>query len=108
MNNRSNKQAEGNAARFNSGDVRNRDVGGSAGGRFRIDISRFYLQIRTSERGRCGSLAGVSGLNGGAPGITEATNRAVTAMNKYDFNNTGVTSPRQCSFCSQSQWSIHE
>src|SRR5262249_56850525 len=37
---------------------------------------------------------GVSGLNGGAAGITEAADRAVAAMNKYDFNKTGVNFPR--------------
>jgi hypothetical protein len=35
-----------------------------------------------------------SGLNGDAPGITEAANRAVKEMNKYDFNKTGVVFPR--------------
>lgn len=60
-----------------------------------IDISRFYLsKSELQNAADAAALAGVSGLNGGAPGITEATNRAVTAMNKYDFNNTGVTFPR--------------
>jgi Flp pilus assembly protein TadG len=60
-----------------------------------IDISRFYLsKAELQNAADAAALAGVSGLNGGAPGITEATNRAVAAMNKYDFNNTGVSFPR--------------
>ena len=60
-----------------------------------IDISRFYLsKAELQNAADAAALAGVSGLNGGTPGITEATNRAVTAMNKYDFNNTGVSFPR--------------
>lgn len=60
-----------------------------------IDISRFYLsKAELQNAADAAALAGVSGLNGGSPGITEATNRAVAAMNKYDFNNTGVSFPR--------------
>ena len=60
-----------------------------------IDISRFYLsKAELQNAADAAALAGVSGLNGGGPGITEATNRAVAAMNKYNFNNTGVNFPR--------------
>src|SRR5688500_10192984 len=60
-----------------------------------IDMSRFYLsQGELQNVAAEAALAGVSALNGGAPGITEATNRAVASMNKYDFNKTGVTFPR--------------
>ena len=60
-----------------------------------VDISRLYLsKAELQNAADAAALAGVSGLNGDAPGITEAANRAVTAMNKYDFNKTGVTFPR--------------
>lgn len=62
---------------------------------FGVDISRFYLsKAELQNAADASALAGVSGLNGGAAGITEATNRAVQAMNKYNFNNTGVSFPR--------------
>src|ERR1044072_86524 len=57
-----------------------------------IDISRMYLsKAELQNAADAAALAGVSGLNGGGPGITEATDRAVASMNKYDFNKTGVT-----------------
>lgn len=60
-----------------------------------IDISRFYLsKAELQNAADAAALAGVSALNGGAEGITEATNRAVASMNKYDFNKTGVNFPR--------------
>ena len=60
-----------------------------------IDISRFYLTKNELQNAAdAAALAGVSGLNGNAPGITEATNRAVKAMNTYEFNKTGVSFPR--------------
>lgn len=60
-----------------------------------IDISRLYLsKAELQNAADAAALAGVSGLNGGSPGITEAANRAVQAMNKYDFNKTGVTISR--------------
>lgn len=60
-----------------------------------IDISRFYLSKGELQNAAdAAALSAVSALNGGGPGITEAANRAVTAMNKYDFNNTGVSFPR--------------
>jgi hypothetical protein len=60
-----------------------------------IDVSRLYLsKAELQNAADAAALAGVSGLNGDPPGITEAANRAVREMNKYDFNKTGVTFPR--------------
>jgi Flp pilus assembly protein TadG len=60
-----------------------------------IDISRLYLtKAELQNAADAAALAGVSGLNGNGPGITEATDRAVRAMNSYNFNNTGVSFPR--------------
>jgi Flp pilus assembly protein TadG len=60
-----------------------------------IDISRFYsAQAELQNAADAAALAGVSGLDSRAAGITDATNRAVQAMNNYDFNKTGITFPR--------------
>lgn len=60
-----------------------------------LDISKLYLsKTELQNAADAAALAGVSGLNGDAPGITEATDRAVKAMNSYDLNNTGVNFPR--------------
>jgi hypothetical protein len=60
-----------------------------------IDISRLYLsKTELQNAADAAALAGVSGLNGGNAGITEAVDRAVKAMNSYDFNKTGVNFPR--------------
>ncbi|PYS67738.1 MAG: hypothetical protein DMF69_22160, partial [Acidobacteria bacterium] len=60
-----------------------------------VDISRFYLaKGELQNAADASALAAVSGLNGGAVGITEATNRAVQSMNNYNFNKTGVSFPR--------------
>ncbi len=60
-----------------------------------IDISRFYsAQAELQNAADAAALAGVSGLDSRAAGITEAANRAVQAMNSYDFNKTGVSLPR--------------
>lgn len=60
-----------------------------------IDISRFYLtKAELQNAADAAALAGVSGLNGGNAGITAAADRAVKAMNKWDFNKTGVSFPR--------------
>jgi Flp pilus assembly protein TadG len=60
-----------------------------------IDISRFYLtKTELQNAADAAALAGVSGLNGGSPGITKAADRAVAAMNNYNFNKTGVSFPR--------------
>jgi len=59
-----------------------------------IDISRLYLsKAELQNAADAAALAGVSGLNSEPAGITEAVNRAVKAMNNYDFNKTGVTFP---------------
>ncbi|HEX9543832.1 MAG TPA: pilus assembly protein TadG-related protein, partial [Pyrinomonadaceae bacterium] len=60
-----------------------------------VDISRFYLaKTELQNAADAAALAAVSGLNSSAAGITEATNRAVQAMNKYDFNQQAVSFPR--------------
>ena len=60
-----------------------------------VDISRFYLtKAELQNAADAAALAGVSGLNGGGPGITKAVDRAVQAMNKYNFNKTNVSFPR--------------
>lgn len=60
-----------------------------------LDISRLYLtKAELQNAADAAALAGVSALNGNGPGITEAVNRAVKAMNNYDFNKTGVSFPR--------------
>jgi hypothetical protein len=60
-----------------------------------VDISRLYLsKTELQNAADAAALAGVSGLNSAPPGITEAVNRAVLAMNNYNFNHTGVTFPR--------------
>src|SRR5207244_9228933 len=60
-----------------------------------VDISRFYLaKTELQNAADAAALAAVSGLNSSGPGITEATNRAVQAMNNYDFNQQAVSFPR--------------
>src|SRR6266849_2646883 len=60
-----------------------------------VDISRFYLAKNELQNAAdAAALAGVSALNSSSAGITEATNRAVQAMNNYDFNHTAVDFPR--------------
>src|SRR5918996_3775165 len=61
-----------------------------------VDISRFYLsKTELQNAADAAALAGVSGLTGFAPGIDVAVDRAVAAMNNYDFNHTGVTFPEE-------------
>ncbi|HET9527692.1 MAG TPA: pilus assembly protein TadG-related protein [Pyrinomonadaceae bacterium] len=60
-----------------------------------VDISRFYLAKNELQNAAdAAALAGVSALNTAPLGITKAVDRAVAAMNNYDFNNTSVTFPR--------------
>ena len=60
-----------------------------------VDISRFYsAQAELQNAADASALAAVSALNSSPAGITEATNRAVQAMNKYDFNHTAISFPR--------------
>ena len=60
-----------------------------------VDISRFYLaKTELQNAADAAALAAVSALNTAPLGITMAADRAVAAMNNYDFNHTGVTFPR--------------
>lgn len=60
-----------------------------------VDISRFYLaKTELQNAADAAALAAVSALNTAPLGITMATDRAVAAMNNYDFNKTGVAFPR--------------
>jgi Flp pilus assembly protein TadG len=60
-----------------------------------IDISRFYLtKAELQNAADAAALAAVSALDTSPNGITEAVNRAIASMNKYDLNNTGVNFPR--------------
>jgi Flp pilus assembly protein TadG len=60
-----------------------------------VDISRFYLaKTELQNAADAAALAAVSALNTAPLGITKAADRAVAAMNKYDFNHTGVAFPR--------------
>jgi Flp pilus assembly protein TadG len=60
-----------------------------------VDISRFYLvKTELQNAADAAALAAVSALNTAPIGITRATDRAVAAMNHYDFNNTNVAFPR--------------
>lgn len=60
-----------------------------------VDISRFYLtKAELQNAADAAALAAVSALNTSSQGITKAADRAVAAMNKYDFNKTGISFPR--------------
>ena len=60
-----------------------------------VDISRFYMaKTELQNAADAAALAAVSALNSSSNGITEATDRAVRAMNNYNFNKTGVSFPR--------------
>jgi hypothetical protein len=60
-----------------------------------VDISRFYLtKTELQNAADAAALAAVSALNTAPLGITKAADRAVAAMNHYDFNHTSVTFPR--------------
>lgn len=54
-----------------------------------VDISHFYL-VKTELQNAtdAAALAGASGLNQHASGITKARNLAIAAMNSYEFNKT--------------------
>ena len=59
-----------------------------------VDISRFYLaKTELQNAADASALAGASALNSSPSGVSDARARAVLAMNKYDFNNTGVSFP---------------
>jgi Flp pilus assembly protein TadG len=60
-----------------------------------VDISRFYLtKTELQNAADAAALAAVSALNTSPLGIQKAADRAVAAMNNYDFNNTNITFPR--------------
>ncbi|MBA2705261.1 MAG: Tad domain-containing protein [Blastocatellia bacterium] len=60
-----------------------------------VDISHLYLAKNELQNAAdAAALAGASGLNFDASGITIAANRAVQEMNKYDFNQQAVSFPR--------------
>lgn len=56
-----------------------------------VDIGHMYLVLAELQNAAdAAALAGASGLNGGQEGIQIAIDRASAAMNKYEFNKTGV------------------
>ncbi|HYU98270.1 MAG TPA: pilus assembly protein TadG-related protein, partial [Pyrinomonadaceae bacterium] len=60
-----------------------------------VDISRFYIaKTELQNAADASALAAVSGLNSTDKGIIAATDRAVKAMNHYNFDKTGVTFTR--------------
>ena len=60
-----------------------------------VDISRLYLtKTELQNAADAAALAAVSALNTAPLGITKAADRAVAAMNSYDFNKTSVTFSR--------------
>ncbi|HEY0321879.1 MAG TPA: Tad domain-containing protein [Pyrinomonadaceae bacterium] len=60
-----------------------------------VDISRLYTaKTELQNAADAAALAAASGLNGASAGITEATDRAVKAMNSYNFNKTSVAFTR--------------
>ncbi len=60
-----------------------------------VDISHFYLaKTELQNAADAAALAGASALNSQAAGIIEAGNRAVKAMNNYEFNKSGINITR--------------
>lgn len=60
-----------------------------------VDISRFYLtKTELQNAADAAALAAVSALNTAPIGITKAADRAVAAMNNFNFNKTSVSFPR--------------
>jgi Flp pilus assembly protein TadG len=60
-----------------------------------VDISRLYLtKTELQNSADAAALAAVSALNTAPLGIEKAADRAVAAMNNYDFNKSSVTFPR--------------
>jgi Flp pilus assembly protein TadG len=57
-----------------------------------VDISHFYVvRAELQNAADAAALAGASALNSKPGGIAQATARATTVMNNYEFNQTGVT-----------------
>jgi Flp pilus assembly protein TadG len=60
-----------------------------------VDISRLYTaKTELQNAADAAALAAAAGLNGAPAGVNEATDRAVRAMNSYNFNKTAVTFTR--------------
>ncbi|MDQ1613815.1 MAG: hypothetical protein QOG00_3746 [Pyrinomonadaceae bacterium] len=60
-----------------------------------IDISHFYLvRGELQNAADAAALAGASALNSDDGGIVKAADYAVESLNKYEFNQKGVTIPR--------------
>src|SRR5918998_3974879 len=57
-----------------------------------VDVSHFYVvKAELQNAADAAALAGASALNSSPSGIALATDRAVEAMNSYEFNNKGAT-----------------
>ena len=68
-----------------------------------VDISHFYLaKAELQNAADASALAAASAINSNPSGVVEGTTRAVTAMNSYEFNHTGVTFQR-----SDVQWAVN-
>jgi Flp pilus assembly protein TadG len=60
-----------------------------------VDITRLYLTKNELQNAAdAAALAGASGLNFTPTGIHDAADRVVAEMNKYQFNKTNVSFPR--------------
>lgn len=56
-----------------------------------VDISHFYLvKAELQNAADASALAAASAINSKPSGIIEGTNRAIRAMNSYEFNNTNI------------------
>jgi Flp pilus assembly protein TadG len=57
-----------------------------------LDMGHFYVvRAELANAADAASLAGASALNSSPSGLALATERAVTVMNTFEFDNTGVT-----------------
>jgi len=97
MKNRSNKQA-GNTKREQGSILATSAIGMLAillAVGLGVDISRFYLtKAELQNVADAAALAAVSALDTSPAGIHKAVDRAVAAMNKYDFRTVDVSFPR--------------
>ncbi|HEY8185505.1 MAG TPA: pilus assembly protein TadG-related protein [Pyrinomonadaceae bacterium] len=56
-----------------------------------VDISHFYVvKAELQNAADASALAAASAINSNPSGIIEGTNRAIQAMNSYEFNNTNI------------------
>ncbi|HEX8283010.1 MAG TPA: pilus assembly protein TadG-related protein [Pyrinomonadaceae bacterium] len=59
-----------------------------------VDLGHFYLvKSELQNAADAAALAGASALNSGPTGINRARDRAMAAMNSYEFNQKGVAIP---------------